>query len=136
MIDTPPGTGDIHISLLKHYRITGAVVVTTPQDVSICDVRKSIDMYKKMNAPVLGVIENMSYLIDYTTNKKQYIFGKGGGEKISDEYDIPLLIQIPLSQDIAKSNDSGKLFSYYQPDKEESLLFLRTAKMINTKCKK
>ncbi len=110
IIDLPPGTGDIHLTLSQTLSITGAVVVTTPQAVAISDARKALGMFQndKINTPVLGIIENMAYFTpEELPNNKYYIFGKGGGIKLAQEYNVPLLGQIPLVQGVSESGDAG-----------------------------
>jgi len=112
IIDTPPGTGDIHITLLQQYYITGALVVTTPQLVAIADVQRTIGMLheKVIGAPVLGIIENMAW---FTPSKhpeeKYFLFGKGGGDLLSKTFNVPLIAQIPMNETICTSCDGGKL---------------------------
>ena len=96
IIDTPPGTGDVQLTLLQKIPLTGTVVVTTPQNVAISDCRKGIEMIKKLSIPVLGLIENMSWFQPDESNKKYFLFGKDGGKKLADEYKVNLLAQIPL----------------------------------------
>ena len=100
VIDTPPGTGDIQLTLLQKIPLTGTVIVTTPQDVSISDCRKGIEMIKKLSIPILGLIENMSWFQPTDSNKKYYLFGKDGGKFLAAEYDIDLLAQLPLVEKI------------------------------------
>ena len=111
IIDTPPGTGDIHITLQQQFYITGALVVTTPQLVAIADVQRAIGMLrdKVIGVPVLGIIENMAW---FTPSKhpeeKYFLFGKGGGEELSKTFDVPLIAQIPMNETICASCDGGK----------------------------
>lgn len=112
IIDTPPGTGDIHITLLQSYEITGVVIVTTPQNLALSDVRKAVNMYhnNEIGTPLLGVIENMSWFTPTNhPEEKYFIFGKGGGEMLANEYNIPLLGQIPINENMCQSCDSGKI---------------------------
>ena len=102
VVDTPPGTGDVQLTLLQKIPLTGAVVVTTPQKVSISDCRKGIEMIKRLSIPILGLIENMSWFQPNDSDKKYYLFGKGGGKELAAEYKIKLLAQLPL---IEKSED-------------------------------
>lgn len=111
IIDLPPGTGDIHLTLVQTVPVTGAVIVTTPQDVALADARKAIGMFKinPIDVPVLGVIENMSYFTpEEMPQNKYFIFGKGGGQRLADEFGLPLLGQIPLVQSIREGGDAGK----------------------------
>ncbi len=110
LIDLPPGTSDIHLTLVQTVPVTGAVVVTTPQKVAIADARKGLSMFKQpqINVPILGVIENMAYFTPAELpNNKYYIFGQDGGLNLSEKHDVPFLGQIPLVQSIRESGDSG-----------------------------
>lgn len=110
IIDMPPGTGDIHLTLVQTAPVTGVVVVTTPQDVALADAKKGIAMFSQaqMNVPIIGLVENMSYFTPAELpDHKYYIFGKGGGKRLADEYDLPFLGQIPLVQSIREGGDIG-----------------------------
>ena len=96
IIDTPPGTGDAQLTLLQRLPLNAAIIVTTPQDVSISDTKKGIEMIKRLELPILGLIENMSFFKPEKLKKKYYIFGKGGGKNLSKEYEMELLSEIPL----------------------------------------
>lgn len=112
VIDTPPGTGDIHITLLQNFEADGVVFVTTPQQVSIADVEKAMNMYnnKTIGTKILGVVENMSWFSPSKhPDEKYYIFGKGGGEKIAADFNIPLLAQIPVNDTMCETCDQGKM---------------------------
>jgi ATPases involved in chromosome partitioning len=111
VMDLPPGTGDIHLTLVQTMGITGAIVVTTPQEVALADARKGINMFtgEKVNVPVLGIIENMAWFTPAELpENKYYIFGKEGGKRLADELSVPLLGQIPLVQSIRERGDAGK----------------------------
>jgi ATP-binding protein involved in chromosome partitioning len=111
IVDLPPGTGDIHITITQGFPIAGAVIVTTPQNVALADARKGIGMFlmPAINVPILGVIENMSYFVPAELpDNKYYIFGEGGGKKLAAQIDAPFLGQIPLVKGITESGDSGK----------------------------
>jgi len=111
LIDLPPGTGDIHISMVQDVKLTGAIIVTTPQNVALSDVEKGINMFqnKGVNTKVLGIVENMSWFTPAELpNNKYYIFGKDGGAKMATKYNIPLLAQIPIVQSIMESGDNGQ----------------------------
>ena len=105
IIDMPPGTGDALITFSQELEIDGAIIVTTPQKLSVNDAMRGIEMFKKTNVPILGVIENMSYLID-KNNSKKFIFSKGGGEMIAKNQNIKLLGQIPIHESISESSDN------------------------------
>ena len=111
ILDTPPGTSDIHLTLLQTLAITGAVIVSTPQNVALADARKGIDMYRndKVNVPILGLVENMAWFTPAELpENKYYIFGKDGCKALAKEMDAPLLAQIPLVQSICESGDDGQ----------------------------
>lgn len=110
VIDMPPGTGDIHLTLLQTVPVTGVVIVTTPQKVALADARKGIAMFgqAQLNVPVLGVVENMSWFTPAELpESRYYIFGKEGGKRLADEFDVPFLGEIPLVQDIREGGDQG-----------------------------
>jgi ATP-binding protein involved in chromosome partitioning len=110
LIDLPPGTSDIHLTLVQTVPVTGAVIVTTPQKVALADANKGMAMFKQpqINVPILGVVENMAYFTpEELPENKYYIFGKDGGRNLADKFDVPLLGQIPLVQSIRESGDSG-----------------------------
>lgn len=116
IVDLPPGTGDIHITITQSYPISGAVVVTTPQQVALADTQKGMAMFRMpgINIPILGVIENMSYFTPEVPTaigmpeNKYYIFGKGGGKVLAERFDVPFLGEIPIIQSIAEAGDKGK----------------------------
>ena len=111
ILDTPPGTSDIHLTLLQTLAITGAVIVSTPQQVALADARKGIDMYRneKVNVPILGLVENMAWFTPAELpENRYYIFGKEGCKQLAQEMQVPLLAQIPLVQSICESGDAGE----------------------------
>ncbi|MDX2002751.1 MAG: Mrp/NBP35 family ATP-binding protein [Chitinophagales bacterium] len=111
ILDMPPGTGDIHLTMIQTIPITGAVIVTTPQDVALADAKKAVAMFKldMINVPILGIVENMSYFTPAELpNNKYYIFGKNGGKRLADEFDLPFLGEIPLVQSVREGGDDGK----------------------------
>ena len=120
--DMPPGTGDIQLTLVQTIPLSGSVIVTTPQDISLTDARKGANMFEKVNVPVLGIIENMSY---YTNpdGSKEYIFGKGGGEKLSKELGINFLGEVSLNTNIRIAGDEGKPIVLKEPDSEQAKQF-------------
>lgn len=110
LIDLPPGTSDIHLTIVQTIAVTGALIVTTPQDVALIDVVKGVSMFKSksVDVPVLGVVENMSWFTpEELPDNRYYIFGKGGGEKVSKKLNIPLLAQIPIVQSVRECGDAG-----------------------------
>jgi ATP-binding protein involved in chromosome partitioning len=111
VIDMPPGTGDIHLTLMQLVPVTGAVIVTTPQDVALADAKKGIAMFgqAQLNVPIIGLVENMSYFTPAELpDNKYFIFGKEGGRRLASEYDLPFLGEIPLVQGIREGGDKGK----------------------------
>jgi ATP-binding protein involved in chromosome partitioning len=111
ILDTPPGTSDIHLTLLQTLAITGAIIVSTPQEVALADARKGIDMYQneKINVPILGLVENMAWFTPAELpENKYYIFGKEGCKQLAEEMNVPLLAQIPLVQSVRESGDEGE----------------------------
>jgi len=118
IIDFPPGTGDIQLTTVQYLNLTGAIIVTTPQEVALNDARKAASMFTNpdLNVPILGVIENMSWFTPKNhPDEKYYIFGKGGGERLATELKVPLLGQIPLVAEVGEAADKG-LSIYNQPD--------------------
>jgi len=111
LIDLPPGTGDIHLSIMQSLPITGAVVVSTPQNVALADAKKGVAMFQQdsINVPVLGIIENMAYFTpEELPDNKYYIFGKEGAKHLADDLEVPLLGEIPLVQSIREAGDVGR----------------------------
>ncbi len=111
IVDLPPGTGDIHITISQSFPIAGAVIVTTPQQVALADTKKGLMMFRMpgVTIPVLGVVENMSYFTPAELpENKYYIFGKDGGKELAAKYDVPFLGEIPLVQSIANAGDNGE----------------------------
>jgi ATP-binding protein involved in chromosome partitioning len=108
VVDLPPGTGDVPLSLVQLVPLAGVVIVTTPQSVAVSDVVRSIEMFKATGTPVLGVVENMSYLQCPDCGKRIEIFGQGGGQFLAHQYGLPLLAQIPLDPGVCQGADEGK----------------------------
>ncbi len=123
IFDMPPGTGDIQLTLVQTIPLTGAVIVTTPQEVSLIDARKGLKMFQRVNVPVLGIVENMSYFIAPDTGNKYDIFGFGGGEKLAAELGVEFLGGIPIDPRIREGGDKGKPIVFDLPDSEHSLKF-------------
>lgn len=107
LIDFPPGTGDVQLTLSQHAHLTGAIIVTTPQEVALLDVRKAMHMFHQVRIPILGIVENMSYYWHEKTQEMIYVFGKGGGEKLAQESAVPLLGNIPLHPELCACGDQG-----------------------------
>lgn len=128
IFDLPPGTGDIQLTLVQTIPLTGAVIVTTPQPVSLIDAKKGLKMFERVNVPVLGIVENMSYFIAPDTGKKYDIFGLGGGERLANELNVPFLGAIPIDPRIREGGDNGKPIVSSMPDSENSKVLFEIAK--------
>jgi len=135
IIDLPPGTGDIQLTLAQKIPVAGAVIVTTPQDIALLDARRAVHMFRKVDVPILGVVENMSTHICTACGHEEAIFGHGGGEQMAKDFDIPLLGRLPLAMEIRSSLDAGTPTMMKDPDSHlaESYrsLALRTAGVLS-----
>ncbi|MCB1135176.1 MAG: Mrp/NBP35 family ATP-binding protein, partial [Chlamydiia bacterium] len=123
LIDFPPGTGDIQLTLAQKGRISAALMVTTPQEVAVMDVRKAMDLFDQVRIPVVGIVENMSYLFDAGNGERNYIFGKGGGERLAREKGLPLLAELPLHPDLSRAADEGRALPLQNPQHPMSEAF-------------
>src|SRR5438093_1631948 len=123
VFDMPPGTGDAQLSLSQVVPLTGVVMVTTHQDVALLAVRKPRGMFRKLNVPILGIVENMSYFAAPDTGKRYVIFGEGGGARVAEEFAVPLLGQIPLEMETRKGGDEGVPIAVGQPDSAQARAF-------------
>lgn len=130
VIDMPPGTGDIQITLAQKIPVTGAVIVTTPQDIALLDAKKAVEMFRKVNVPILGVIENMSTHICSNCGHEEHIFGDGGGERIARDYQTQLLGSLPLDIRIREDVDTGKPTVVAHADSSISKSYRAIAKKI------
>ena len=138
ILDTPPGTSDIHLTLVQTLPITGAVIVSTPQQVALADARKGINMYtnEKVNVPILGLVENMSWFTPAELpENRYYIFGREGVKQLAEEMNIPLLAQIPLVQSVCESGDAGEPAALH-PDTPTGNAFLQLAARVVTQTDK
>ncbi|MDX2129528.1 MAG: iron-sulfur cluster carrier protein ApbC [Chloroherpetonaceae bacterium] len=129
LFDLPPGTGDIQLTLVQAAPLTGAVVVTTPQDVALADVVKAVSMFESVKVPILGVVENMSYFT-LPDGTKDYIFGKGGGEKLATDFKVPFLGEIPLGKNVREGGDEGKPIVLRNPESEQAKHFSQIAEKL------
>jgi len=127
VVDLPPGTGDVSLSLSKTVPVAGAIVVTTPQQVSLADSRRAVAMYKKLNIPPLGIIENMSYFVCTNCKHESDIFGRGGGEAMAAELGIPFIGRLPIYQPIREGSDNGVPLLISEPDSPASRAFISAA---------
>lgn len=112
IVDTPPGTGDVHITLLQNFVTSGAIVVTTPQLMALADVKKAVSMFNdpQIGIPILGIVENMAWFSPTAhPNEKYFLFGKGGGQSLANEFNLPLVAQIPFNEKMGESCDAGKV---------------------------
>ena len=130
IIDLPPGTGDIQLTLSQKIPLSGAVIVTTPQDIALLDAKKALKMFEKVNVPVLGVIENMSVHVCSNCGHAEHIFGEGGGEAMAEQYDIDLLGSLPLDLRIREGVDSGNPTVAQNPDSETSQIYREVARIM------
>jgi ATP-binding protein involved in chromosome partitioning len=130
IIDLPPGTGDAQLTMTQKVPLTGAIVVTTPQDVALIDARKGLAMFRKVNVPVLGIIENMSYYICRHCGEREEIFGHGGGRKTADMLGVPFLGEVPLDPSVVVGGDSGEPIVVLQPDSPAAQAFRELARQV------
>jgi ATP-binding protein involved in chromosome partitioning len=130
IVDMPPGTGDIQLTLSQQVPVSGAVIVTTPQDIALLDARKGLQMFRKVNVPVLGVIENMSTHICTNCGHEEPLFGSGGGARIAADYDVELLGQVPLDLRIRQQTDSGNPSVIAEPGEGPAKAYRETARKL------
>jgi ATP-binding protein involved in chromosome partitioning len=127
VIDMPPGTGDVALSLSQTVPVAGAIVVTTPQQVSLADSRRAVAMYRKLNIPPLGIIENMSYFVCQNCHQEADIFGRGGGEQMAADLRLPFLGRVPIYQPIREGSDSGVPLVIGDPTSPAAAAFMAVA---------
>lgn len=120
IVDMPPGTGDVQLSLAQLVPVQGAVLVTTPQNVSVADVRRALRMFETVNIPILGIVENMSYFIAPDTGNRYNIFGEGGGQKLAEAYHVPFLGAVPLGIEVREGGDKGVPVVVSHPDSPQA----------------
>lgn len=130
ILDLPPGTGDVQLTLAQNVEMSGAIVVTTPQDVALADVKKATSMFREVQIPVIGVIENMAYFICPESGKKYYIFGKGKTAEFASAYNLKILGSIPIDPEVAERSDKGEPVVISNPDSEVSKAFIGIAKLV------
>jgi len=128
VVDLPPGTGDIQLTLAQKVPVTGAVIVTTPQDIALMDAKKGLKMFEKVGIPILGIVENMSFHNCPKCGHESHIFGSGGAERMAKEYDTELLGQLPLDEAIRRQADSGKPTVVSEPDGPVAEIYRRIAR--------
>ncbi len=132
VLDLPPGTGDVQMTLTQSLTIDGGIIVTTPQDVALADVERGVKMFEQAGTPVLGVMENMSYHVCSGCGEKTHIFGDGGGMRVSNRFNVPFLGGVPLVREVREGGDSGTPVTVGDPDGEAGEAFLALAKRVST----
>jgi ATP-binding protein involved in chromosome partitioning len=130
VFDMPPGTGDAQLSLSQVIPLSGVVMVTTPQEVALLDVRKALAMFRKLNVPVIGVVENMSYFVAPDTGARYHIFGERGGARVAEEFGVPLLGEIPLEMDTRHGGDTGVPITVGRPESAQAAAFRDVAEAV------
>ncbi|XP_020629222.1 iron-sulfur protein NUBPL-like [Orbicella faveolata] len=130
VIDMPPGTGDTQLSISQSIPISGAVIVTTPQDIALLDARRGAEMFRKVKVPVLGLVQNMSHYVCPQCQHKAYLFGQDGAKDVAKEMDLELLGDIPLHINIRETSDSGKPIVVSQPDSPQTSAYKAIASRI------
>jgi len=133
VVDLPPGTGDIQLTLAQRVPVTGAIIVTTPQDIALIDARKGLKMFEKVGIPILGIVENMSLHICSKCGHEERIFGEGGGERMGRDYNVELLGSLPLAMSIREQADSGKPTVVSDPDGRVSQIYKQIARRVAVK---
>jgi ATP-binding protein involved in chromosome partitioning len=133
VVDLPPGTGDVQLTLAQKIPVSGAVIITTPQDIALLDARKGLKMFEKVNVPVLGVVENMSIHICSNCGHEERIFGEGGGQRMSDEENVDMLGSLPLDISIRQMADEGKPTVVAEPDSRITELYIDIARKVSAK---
>lgn len=128
IVDMPPGTGDIQLTLSQQVPVAGAIVVTTPQDIALLDAKKGVEMFRKVHVPVLGVVENMATHICSQCGHEEHIFGQGGGDRMAKEYGVTVLGSLPLSLNIREQADGGKPTVAAEPDSDITALYRQIAR--------
>lgn len=130
IVDLPPGTGDAQLTLTQTVPLSGAIIVTTPQDVALLDARKGLSMFRKVDVPILGIIENMSYFLCPHCGERSEIFGYGGGKKVSEILDVPFLGEIPIITEIRQAGDEGKPIPLFHPNSQAGIIFREIAEKV------
>ncbi|MFP5422444.1 MAG: iron-sulfur cluster carrier protein ApbC [Gammaproteobacteria bacterium] len=133
VVDMPPGTGDIQLTLAQKVPVAGAVIVTTPQDLALLDAKKGVEMFRKVNIPVLGVVENMAVHICSNCGHAEHLFGEGGGEKLAAQFGVDLLASLPLSMAIRMQSDGGKPTTIADPESQIAMIYQETARNVGAR---
>ena len=132
-IDLPPGTGDIQLTLSQKIPVTASIIVTTPQDIALLDARKAVDMFAKVNIPILGIVENMAMHVCSQCGHVEAIFGSGGGARMAGQYQVELIGQLPLELAIRQSMDEGRPTLVSAPDSPAAALYRQIARKVAVK---
>ena len=130
VVDMPPGTGDVQLSLSQLVPVQGAVLVTTPQEVAMADVRRALRMFETVSVPILGIVENMSYFVAPDTGRRYNIFGEGGGRKLCEQYSVPFLGSVPLGMEVREGGDAGVPVVISHPDSPQAAAFRGVAEEV------
>jgi len=130
IVDMPPGTGDIALTLSQRVPLTGAVIVTTPQDIALLDARKGLKMFEKVGVPILGIVENMAVHICTNCGHAEHIFGEGGGRRMAEQYGVDYLAALPLALSIRQHADSGRPSVVAEPDSEAAGIYRALARKV------
>jgi ATP-binding protein involved in chromosome partitioning len=130
VLDLPPGTGDVQLTLVQRIPISGAVIVTTPQEVALADARKGLKMFQEVKSPVLGIVENMSYFVCPDCGGRHFIFGEGGGQRLAEEGEVELLGQIPIEAIVRAGSDEGRPVVASDPDSLTGVSFVHAAERV------
>lgn len=133
IVDMPPGTGDIQLTLSQKAAVAGALIVTTPQDIALLDAKKGIEMFRKVNIPVLGVVENMAMHVCSNCGHIEHVFGEGGGEQLADLYEVDLLASMPLSMSIRMQCDGGEPTTMADPDSQIAMIYQQLARTVGAR---
>jgi ATP-binding protein involved in chromosome partitioning len=133
IVDLPPGTGDIQLTLSQRVPMTGAVIVTTPQDIALLDAKKGIRMFEKVGVPILGIVENMAVHVCSNCGHAEHIFGQGGGQKLAEQFGTDYLGGLPLDIKIRLQADSGKPTVVSEPDSEVAKIYMAVARQVAVK---
>jgi ATP-binding protein involved in chromosome partitioning len=129
IIDTPPGTGDAQLTLAQSKKLTGVIIVSTPQELAIADVKRGIELFRQLGTPILGVIENMAWL-ETESGKRQFLFGEGGAERAAGQFDAPFLGALPIYQELREASDAGEPLTWTKPQSRVAKAFDSLAELL------
>jgi ATP-binding protein involved in chromosome partitioning len=133
VIDLPPGTGDAHLTLAQSSKLSGSIIISTPQDVALIDARKGINMFNKVNVPILGIVENMSYFICDSCNQRHEIFSNGGAKNEARKYKVDFLGEIPIDINLRIQSDEGKPACIANEESDIAKIYLSIARSVHNK---